>query len=144
MYTIKTTTDLDSKIYQDGLKIRTEVFVKEQKVPADLEVDDYEDKCKYFVLYVDETPAAVARYYPTEDNGIHVQRVAVQLNFRKQGLASKLLNHLMADAKTNGYTYVILGAQDQANGFYKTLGFHVVGEQFLDAGILHHNMRKEI
>ncbi|WP_125770063.1 GNAT family N-acetyltransferase [Companilactobacillus furfuricola] len=144
MHEIKTTTNLASPIYQDGLKIRTKVFVEEQKVPADLEVDDREDKCKYYTLYVKQIPAAVARYYPTEDNGIHIQRVAVLKDFRKQGLASELLNRIIADAKTDGYTYVILGAQDQANGFYKKLGFKVIGPQFLDAGILHHNMRKEI
>ncbi|WP_125708471.1 GNAT family N-acetyltransferase [Companilactobacillus zhongbaensis] len=144
MHEIKTTTDLNSQIYRDCLNIRTKVFVEEQKVPADMEVDDYEDKCKYYTLYVDQTPAATARYYPTDDNGIHVQRVAVSKDFRKQGLASEVINRIIKDAKTNGYSYVILGAQDQANGFYKKLGFKVVGGQYLDAGILHHDMRKEI
>lgn len=144
MHEIKTTTDLNSQIYRDCLNIRTKVFVEEQKVPADMEVDDYEDKCNYYTLYVDQTPAATARYYPTDDNGIHVQRVAVSKDFRKQGLASEVVNRIIKDAKSNGYSYVILGAQDQANGFYKKLGFKVVGGQYLDAGIFHHDMRKEI
>lgn len=99
MHEIKTTTDLNSQIYRDCLNIRTKVFVEEQKVPADMEVDDYEDKCKYYTLYVDQTPAATARYYPTDDNGIHVQRVAVFKDFRKQGLASEVINRIVKDAK---------------------------------------------
>lgn len=141
MREIKYSDDLNSKIYQDDLMIRKKVFSQEQNVPLELEVDDNEDKCTYATLYVDKTPVATARYFPTEDNGIHVQRVAVLKQFRKQGLASILLKDIFKTAKNSGHKYIILGAQDQAQPFYKKLGFKVVSDQYKDAGILHHDMQ---
>lgn len=144
MEEIKVSNDLDSATYKDGLMIRTKVFVNEQNVPSDLEVDADEAKCTYTTLYVDEHPAAVARFSPTEDNGVHIQRVAVLKEFRHRGLASKVINKITAIAKNKKYSYITLGAQDQANGFYKKIGFHVVGDQYEEAGILHHEMRKDL
>lgn len=143
MKEIKYTDDLNSKIYQDDLMIRKQVFVTEQKVPSSLEVDSMENQCTYATLYIDGDPAATARYFPTEDNGIHIQRVAVLKEFRKQGLASFLLKNIFKKVSKN-YQYIILGAQDQAQGFYKKLGLHVVSDQYLDAGILHHDMRLDL
>ncbi|MCH4008904.1 GNAT family N-acetyltransferase [Companilactobacillus sp.] len=144
MIEIRVSNDLNSNVYKDGLDIRKAVFVDEQHVPADLEIDDNESNCIYNTLYKDNQPAAVARYFPTKNNGIHIQRVAVLKDFRHQGLASELIEKIAVDAKIQGYQYIILGAQDQANGFYKSLGFKVVGDQYKEAGILHHDMRKEL
>ena len=143
MHEIKVSKDLNSDAYKDGLMIRTEVFVNEQNVPQKLEIAD-EDRCTYTTLYIDGSPAAVARYFPTEDNGLHIQRVAVLKQFRKQGLASELLEKIALDAKSQGYDHLILGAQDHANGFYKAIGYHVVGDQYEEAGILHHDMQKDL
>lgn len=143
MNKIKSSTDLNSQIYQDGLLIRKAVFVKEQNVPQELKVAGEQD-CTYFVLYRNDQAAGVARYYPTDDNGVHVQRVAILKEFRHQGLASELLNFISKQAKSQGYQYIILGAQDQAHKFYESLGFQTIGDQFEEAGILHHEMRKDL
>ncbi|MFD1419234.1 GNAT family N-acetyltransferase [Companilactobacillus keshanensis] len=143
MREIKYSDDLNSQIYQDDLMIRKKVFVEEQNVPSSLEVDEMENSCTYATLYVDGKPAGTARYFPTEDNGVHVQRVAVLKEFRKQGLASFLLKDIFKNAQKD-YQYIILGAQDQAQKFYKKLGLHVVSDQYLDAGILHHDMRLDL
>ena len=140
MITIEYTTDLNSKTYHDALNIRKEVFIKEQNVDEKIEIDG-EDNCTHATLYKDHQAAGTARYFPTNDNGIHVQRVAVLKEYRHQGIASKLLNNLIKRVKDSGYTYVILGAQDHAQDFYTQLGFEVVGEQYREAGILHHDMK---
>lgn len=143
MKEIKYSNSLNSKVYQDDLAIRKKVFVEEQKVPSSLEVDEMENRCMYATLYIDKNPAATARYFPTEDNGVHIQRVAVLKEFRKQGLASFLLKDIFKKVKKD-YQYIILGAQDQAQEFYKKLGLRVVSDQYLDAGILHHDMRLDL
>ena len=143
MREIKYSDNLNSKIYQDDLMIRKKVFVEEQNVPASLEVDKMENSSTYATLYIDGIPAATARYFPTEDNGIHIQRVAVLKEFRKKGLASSLLKDIFKRVRGD-YKYIILGAQDQAQDFYKKLGLHVVSDQYLDAGILHHDMRLDL
>jgi len=131
----------DSTIYQDSLKIRKAVFVKEQQVPQNLEIDDIEDQCTYFNIYLDGQAVATARLSPTNDNGVHIQRVAVLKNFRKQHLGSELIKSMIDFARKNNFNYAILGAQDHAQPFYKKLGFEVVGEQYTEVGILHHDMK---
>lgn len=144
MHKIKYTDDINSDIYHDSLNIRKNVFVKEQNVPENIEIDDSEDKCIHFVLYDDETPMATARFFVTDNNGIHVQRVAVLKKFRQNHLGSELLNSIFNFARKENYQYVILGAQDHAQEFYTKLGFTVVGEQYKEAGILHHDMKLKL
>lgn len=140
MYKINYSKDLSSNTYQDALKIRKEVFIKEQNVDPKIEIDG-EDNCTHVTIYVDDIAAGTARYFPTDDNGIHIQRVAVLKKFRHQGLASVLLKDIIAKAKKSGYDYIILGAQDHAQKFYTELGFKVIGDQYEEAGILHHDMK---
>ncbi|BAN74802.1 MULTISPECIES: GNAT family N-acetyltransferase [Lacticaseibacillus] len=137
---VKTTTALDSPIHQDSVQIRTHVFVKEQHVPADLEVDSDEGKATYFVLYDAGLPVATARILP-EANGYHVQRVAVEKVYRKHGLGKMVLTAIIAYARKHHVTFLKLGAQVQAVGFYKALGFQLTDRpEFLDAGIRHREM----
>ncbi len=141
---IITTRSLNSAIYQDSLKIRQKVFVQEQHVPNDLEIDEHESDCCYYVLYNENLPLATARTYVTSDGGWHIQRVAVLQPYRQQGYARKMLNYIEQQALKQQIPYLVLGAQDQAQGFYLKLGFKVNGTQYLDAGIKHHEMIKSL
>ncbi|MDO1605696.1 GNAT family N-acetyltransferase [Lactobacillus sp. YT155] len=141
---IKNSTDLSSQVYKDALKIRYTVFVEEQAVPEDMEIDEFESISTYFVGYINDLPVVTARCYETDDNGWHVQRVATTKEYRQQGLAKELLIHIENVAQQHGYDYLILGAQDQAQGFYLKLGYQVIGDQYLDAGIEHHDMKKTL
>ncbi|OAU41570.1 GNAT family acetyltransferase, partial [Lacticaseibacillus rhamnosus] len=132
---VKSTTDLDSQVHHDSVQIRTHVFVEEQHVPANLEVDADEGKATYFVVYDAGLPVATARILP-EGTGYHVQRVAVEKAYRKHGLGKMVLNAIIAYAREQNVAFLKLGAQLQAIGFYKTLGFQLTDQpEFLDAGI---------
>ena len=144
MTKIKHSNDTNSDIYQDSINIRTKVFVEEQNVPKNMEIDDMEDKCTYFNVYEDNQAVATARIFPTEDNGIHVQRVAVLKDYRQHHLGSQLLKFIFKYAKENNFNYVILGAQDHAQKFYKNLGFKVIGEPYQEVGIAHHDMKLDL
>lgn len=141
MEEIKQSADTNSGIYHDSVAIRKEVFVEEQNVPQDLEIDNLEDKCTYFNIYLEDQPVATARFFPTADHGIHIQRVAVRSKYRQRNLGSKLIQAILTFAKEKGYSYAILGAQDHAQDFYKKLGFQVIGDQYVEAGIKHHDMK---
>jgi len=141
MSEIKHTTDISSDIYADSIAIRKAVFVKEQNVPQNLEIDNLEADCTYFNLYLENKAVATARFYPTDDNGVHVQRVAVLKDYREKHLGSQLLKAIFDYARQQNYAYVILGAQDHAQNFYKKLGFEVVGRQYQEVGIAHHDMK---
>ncbi|CAJ1198928.1 GNAT family N-acetyltransferase [Companilactobacillus nantensis] len=141
MKEIKHSRGINNDIYQDSLKIRKAVFVKEQQVPQNLEIDADEDLCTYFNIYLDGQVVATARFSPTADNGVHIQRVAVLSDFRQQHLGSELIKTIVQYARDHDYAYAILGAQDHAQAFYKNLGFKVIGEQYTEVGILHHDMK---
>ena len=141
---VKSTTDLDSQVHHDSVQIRTHVFVEEQHVPANLEVDADEGKATYFVVYDAGLPVATARILP-EGTGYHVQRVAVEKAYRKHGLGKMVLNAIIAYAREQNVAFLKLGAQLQAIGFYKTLGFQLTDQpEFLDAGICHREMQLQL
>jgi len=141
---IEITADLTSPIYQDSLAIRQAVFVKEQGVPADLEVDADENKAIYFVGYLDNQPVATARLRP-EAGGYHVQRVAVAKAYRNQHLGQALLEAMTDYAKKQAAQHLSLNAQVSAVGFYQRLGYALTERpEFLDAGIQHREMRKSL
>ncbi|MDE3294135.1 GNAT family N-acetyltransferase [Lacticaseibacillus rhamnosus] len=141
---VKSTTDLDSQVHHDSVQIRTHVFVEEQHVPANLEVDADEGKATYFVVYDAGLPVATARILP-EGTGYHVQRVAVEKAYRKHGLGKMVLNAIIAYAREQNVAFLKLGAQLQAIGFYKTLDFQLTDQpEFLDAGIRHREMQLQL
>ncbi|KRL63586.1 GNAT family N-acetyltransferase [Lactobacillus psittaci] len=142
---IKISKDLNSKLYQDCLNLRKEVFIKEQGVPPELEVESQTDEqALYFGGYLDNQLVSCARVKLEDDKTWHIQRVATKKNFRGRGLAKELFNKIDAEAKKRCITTLTLDAQDQAQGFYLKLGYKVVGQGFMDAGIPHHRMYKEI
>lgn len=140
----KWTNDLSSKVYEDAIHIRKEVFVEEQQVPPELEIDDLEDQTTHLVGYIDSVPAATARIYEKEPGTYKIQRVAVIKKARKTGTGKKLMNELETHLRSLDAKKMVLDSQDHAILFYEKSGFLVEGDGFMDAGIPHHRMTKLI
>lgn len=143
MMEIKSTLELTDPIYQDAVTIRKKVFIEEQGVAPELELEN-EAGPRYFVGYLTKHPVVTARVFEEHPGVWHIQRVATVREARGQGLAKELLLALEVEARKQGIKKLTLGAQDQAQGFYKKLGYHVEGAGFLDAGIAHHRMDKDL
>ncbi|MDT2830972.1 GNAT family N-acetyltransferase [Vagococcus carniphilus] len=141
--TIKHTEDIHTTIYEDALAIRKEVFVTEQQVPLSLEIED-EEVCVHFVLYEDNEPAATVRLFPKDKSTYKIQRMAVLKLHRQKGFGREIMIAAENYAKISGKTQTILGAQTHALAFYESMGYEAFGDEFLDAGIKHFNMKKEI
>lgn len=140
---IKSTLELTDPIYQDAVTIRKKVFIEEQDVTPELELEN-EAGPRYFVGYLAKSPVVTARVFEEKPGVWHIQRVATVKEARGQGLAKELLLALEVEARKQGIKKLTLGAQDQAQGFYEKLGYHVKGAGFLDAGIAHHRMDKAL
>lgn len=137
------TKDTLSDIYLDAVRIRNQVFVKEQGVPITREIDQNEAHCIHFVLYSDQNlPCGTVRLLPLENGKMKLQRMAILADYRHQGLGQILVAEAEAFAKSQGYNTIFLGAQATAENFYKKLGFTAYGEPFEDAGIAHIAMKK--
>ncbi|MGB3161425.1 GNAT family N-acetyltransferase [Carnobacterium sp.] len=137
-------TDLNSTVYKDSLSIRNKVFVDEQNVPSEMEVDEYEALTTYVIGYLDSIPVVTARLLPMDQQTYKVQRVAVLKNYRGKQIGKKTMIEIERFAIENNRTSLILGAQDHAIEFYSSLGYLINSEGYLDAGIPHHDMIKQL
>lgn len=128
----------------DVFKIRTDVFVTEQQVPLENEIDEFEDVSTHIIGY-DENhqPIATARYRQYEDMA-KIERVAVVKEQRKNGIGRQLMEFLEEQIKQEGYTFVTLNGQIQAQAFYESLGYSPTGDVFLEENIEHITMQKQL
>lgn len=132
------------KEYQDVLSIRMTVFVDEQNVPKEEEIDEFEHISTHFIAYDDNGMALATARYRIVDSIVKVERVAVLKDARGLGVGKQLMLFLENDALQQGYTQFKLGAQTHAISFYEALGYTAYGDQFLDAGIPHYFMKKQV
>jgi len=138
---IKTSNQVDSQVYADAIAIRRAVFVEEQGIDESLEIDQVTTATWHYVLYDDADQAvATARMTPTDQQALHVQRVATLKSARGNGYARALLQRMAADAVEQGFTELQLGAQVTARGLYERLGYQPEGATFMEAGLKHQNM----
>jgi predicted GNAT family N-acyltransferase len=117
--------------------IRFAVFVDEQRVPAELELDEFDADCLHALARVGQHVVGTARLLPDG----HVGRMAVLASHRGRGIGMRLLSALITRAFARGDREVRLNAQVQALGFYARAGFEVDSDEFLEAGIPHRAMR---
>jgi predicted GNAT family N-acyltransferase len=120
--------------------LREEVFIREQSVPAEMEWDEFDEQSRHVVAIADGVPIGTGRLLPDG----HIGRMAVLRKWRGQGVGSALLTTLMETARKLGMSRVVLNAQIQAMPFYLRRGFQAEGEEFLDAGIAHRRMWRNI
>lgn len=137
---IRVKNEAEMKLVHD---IRLEVFVAEQGVPAELELDELDSEAIHVLAYVDGVPAGCGRLLLRGEEA-KIGRVAVRKNMRKNGIGSGICKLLICIAGDNGAGRVYLDAQLTAAGFYAKLGFEVKGETFMEAGIEHIKMVKVI
>ncbi|MBU8877497.1 GNAT family N-acetyltransferase [Bacillus sp. FJAT-29790] len=128
---------------KDAFSIRTTVFVQEQHVPEEEEIDQHDDHAVHFVLYDKDTPVGAGRFRTVDGTG-KVERICVLKEHRKTGAGKIIMKKIEEYAKNEGFSLVKLNAQTQAIPFYSRLGYEIISEEFLDAGIPHRTMRKTI
>jgi len=126
-----------------ALELRHEVFVVEQNVPLPDELDGRDDEAEHLVAV--ESGAVVGTCRLLHHDGLtKLGRMAVAPAARGRGVAGALLAEAEAAARRAGSHTMVLDAQTGALGLYERAGYRVEGEEFLDAGIPHLTMRKEL
>ena len=124
--------------------IRKKVFVEEQHVPLEEEIDQYEEDSVHFLLYNDEEhPIGAGRFRIIDGIG-KVQRICVLSTARKTGAGAMIMNAIEQYAIEQNVPQLKLDAQLHAIPFYSKLGYDIISEEFMDAGIAHKTMKKKI
>ncbi len=130
-----------SELGEDASRLRTEVFVKEQRVPKEMEWDEADATATHAVAYNRLGQAVATGRLLAHEPGVgRIGRMAASRVLRGSGLGKSVLRTLMAAARGRGEREVVLHAQRSAESFYAGLGFTVRGEPFEEAGITHIEM----
>ena len=129
----------------DAGRVRTEVFVQEQKIPLELEWDEADQTALHAVAYNGLGQAiGTARLLGASPKTAKVGRMAVKRVLRGFSIGRSLLSVLTDSAKQGGKQEVVLHAQTSAQGFYARAGFVVRGELFDEVSIPHIEMFKTL
>lgn len=130
---------------QDAYLVRQQVFVQEQNVPEELELDEHESSSEHFVVYdQQQTPIGAGRLRPLSNTEAKVERICVLAGYRGHGIGQLIMNKIEQTASEQGLQTLILNAQQHAEEFYERLGYHTVSAPFEEAGIIHVKMKKDL
>ncbi|WP_342509027.1 GNAT family N-acetyltransferase [Sporosarcina sp. FSL K6-2383] len=135
------TSDLER---EDAFSVRRKVFVEEQGVPLNLELDDFDKDAVHFVVYSMTTAIGAGRLRETNAGIGKVERICILEEYRGQHLGNLIMNALEKHAKETGMHKIILNAQTYAVPFYEKLGYVITSPEFMDADIPHRAMEKII
>lgn len=145
--TLRLVSDPSPDELQAAFDLRFRVFVDEQKVPREIELDELDPVATHVVLLDDAVGRAVAtgRLVLVEDGVVaKMQRIAVDRDRRRDGLGRRVMERLEDLARARGARIARLASQVSAIPFYERCGYFAWGGLFLDAGIHHRWMDKQL
>ena len=120
--------------------IRHKVFIEEQGVPEDLELDELDPLAMHALAFQDSKCVGTGRLVNIGGQNGQIGRMAVLPRFRNQGFERGILRKLMAHAQSEGMVSLILHSQVSAIPFYEKQGFQIQGNVYDEVGIPHRNM----
>jgi predicted GNAT family N-acyltransferase len=124
---------------QQAFRIRIRVFVREQGVPADIELDEDDKRALHLLAFIGTRAIGTARIV-MRGGQAKIGRMAVLKSHRRKKVGKKLLTSAITTAKKQGARKIYLHAQVPVVGFYESAGFRCVGPVFEEAGIAHRKM----
>lgn len=136
MILIKSWQDAEREAYS----IRRRVFIEEQGVPSEMELDEGDAIARHALAYKDSECVGTARLVVLPWNSGRIGRMAVLPQYRKQGIGSQLLHALIEQGKSQGISQFDMHAQLSATAFYERYGFIAQGNIYDEAGIAHRDM----
>ena len=125
---------------EDAYSIRKRVFIEEQGVPKEMELDECDPLAQHALAYLDSECIGTARLVTLPRNVGRIGRMAVLPMHRRQGIGGELLGTLLELSKSQGITQLELHAQLSAMPFYEQFGFIAQGDIYDEAGIAHRDM----
>lgn len=133
---VETEQDMEAAV---GIRFR--VFVDEQSVPPEIELDEYDAVATHALALLGGVAIGTGRAI-VEDGSARIGRMAVAREHRRSGVGGLVLRFLEDEAREQGATEFVLHAQDYVKAFYASHGYEEHGDTFMEAGILHIEMRK--
>ncbi len=141
-YSIKEVTSLSERkaVYQ----LRHTVFVDEQGISAEIELDELDQDALHAIVTSAETVIGTGRLITVSKTTGSIGRMAVDPSFRRQGVGSLILGFLEHKARKKNLQEIVLHAQEYVKEFYSYLGYRQDGRPFDEVGIRHCTMKKTL
>lgn len=134
-----------AKDYQYITFIRSKVFLEEQKIDPKDEFGEADFDYKYYLVTKDNNPVGTLRIKNIDENNVKIERFCILKEYRNQGIGSSLLHYVEKKLSQKHTPIAItLDAQKQAIKFYENNGYKQNSNIFLEAGIEHIKMFKNI
>ena len=121
------------------IRLRERVFVLEQGIPLEIELDDEDSRALHVVARSGRDLVGTARLVVKGKKG-KIGRMAVKKGWRRKGIGGALIDFIKQIAVGMNLTELVLHAQASAIPFYQRLGFSGTGKPFKEAGIPHLKM----
>jgi predicted GNAT family N-acyltransferase len=130
----------------DAFAVRRAVFVDEQGVPADIEIDEYDRTAVHFLARDTHRgePVGTARLRYVAHDLAKAERVAVLERYRGKGIGRMLMRRVESEARESDRTRMTLNAQTRVEEFYLGLGYETTSDVFCEAGIPHVEMTRQL
>lgn len=116
------------KQLSEALDLRREVFIREQEIPEELEMDGKEEISIHVGIFKDGVLIACGRLTPVNSTEAVLSRIAVSKASRSQGLGLKVVKSLEKEARLNGFKKLTLKPHSYLEQFYHNLGYEKVGD----------------
>ena len=129
---------------EQAFDVRRKVFVDEQGVSSDIEFDEWDDSAVHFIGYDLQQPIAAGRLRTIEQGVGKAERICVLSEYRSHGIGAMVMEAVEEEAYQQGIHMLRLNAQTNAVPFYENLGYEAISGEFMDAGIPHKKMEKEL
>lgn len=133
----------DRSRMEQAWALRRRVFVEEQHVPEEIELDADDARAFHALALEDGRPVGCGRMLAHGDS-VKIGRMAVLAERRHLGVGRRVLAFLVEHARQRGFRRAVLDAQLHAEGFYLKQGFTPIGEVFEEAGIMHRRMERAL
>lgn len=128
---------------EQAYRVRTVVFVEEQHVPPEEELDQYDEEAIHIIGHVENRPVAASRLRFVDSYG-KLERICVLASDRGKSYGKMIIQQMETEIKNNGFDKAKLNAQTHAEAFYERLGYETISGEFIDAGIPHVTMVKNL
>ena len=129
---------------EGAINVRMRVFVVEQQIPVAEEIDDADTTATHAIALYQGQIVGTGRLLYRDDGMAQIGRMAVDRQFRRQGVGGRILAFLEDAARAQGIGSCLLHAQEYVKDFYAGSGYVERGNLFLEADIPHIEMRKEL
>ena len=133
----------DSEL-EGAFAVRRQVFVEEQGIPEDVELDEHDTEALHMVVKDGERVIGTARVLFLATGLAKIERMAILQPFRRRGVGREIISFLSEELKNRQVEQLVLHAQYAVVAFYRSCGFEEVGPPFREVGIKHVKMQKQL